>query len=188
MAVLVIGGSGSGAGKTAVGCALIAAMPEFCWLAVKVTPHLHDGGEIFEETGSGDAGAGKDTARYLRAGARRAFLVRAVEGDPAELVREVRRRALECDGLLVESNRVLPELVAGAGEKWISLAVLDDGLGTGKASLTGAVERADGLVLTGGALPERLSLVAGTKPVFSLPDGVWESPELVALVRGRLIR
>jgi len=41
LAVLVIAGSGRGAGKTAVGCALIAALPELSWVAVKVTPHVH---------------------------------------------------------------------------------------------------------------------------------------------------
>lgn len=38
---IVISGSERGAGKTAVGCALIQALPEWAWTAVKITPDLH---------------------------------------------------------------------------------------------------------------------------------------------------
>ena len=51
MAIIVVGGSNRGAGKTALVCGLIAALPEFHWIAVKVTDHDHgQPSPIWEET------------------------------------------------------------------------------------------------------------------------------------------
>jgi hypothetical protein len=41
MAIIVVGGSNSGVGKTSLVCGLIAALPEFQWTAVKITAHSH---------------------------------------------------------------------------------------------------------------------------------------------------
>ncbi len=186
MAVLVVGGSGRGAGKTAVGCALIAAIRELRWAAVKVSPHSHESGEgIREET---DASSPKDTGRYLAAGARRAFLVTA-DSDPMadELIRAVRGRAAECDALLVESNRDLAG-IAGEGEPAVLLAVMDDSWA--KSSLPDTVARADALILTGGGLSQELARELlqkeSRKPVFRLPEGMWCSGELLDFVRAKL--
>jgi hypothetical protein len=74
MAVIIVGGSGRGVGKTALVCGLLAALPEFRWTAVKVTRHAHGQPEpVWEDTGPGSA-EGTDTARYLAAGAERALL------------------------------------------------------------------------------------------------------------------
>jgi hypothetical protein len=186
LAVLVISGSGRGAGKTAVGCALIAAMPELRWAAVKVTPHLHDETlGIWEET---DAGSEKDTGRYLAAGARRAFLVTV---DSASLAEEstlvARERAVQCDAWLIESNRELAEL-APDGERVVRLAVVAGVPEEWKASLRDAVARADGLVLVGGLRMEDLPLEWRGKTTFSLPMGEWTTPKLVAFVRLLLSR
>jgi hypothetical protein len=186
LAVLVVGGSGRGAGKTAVGCALIAAMPELRWAAVKVSPHAHGSGEsIREET---DASSRKDTGLYLAGGARRAFLVTA-DSDPMadELIQAARERAAECDALLVESNRDLSS-IAWEREPMVLLAVMD---GTwAKLSLPDTVARADAFVLTGGALSQELAgeLLQGEsrKPVFRLPEGMWCSGELLDFVRAKL--
>jgi len=182
LAVLVIGGSGRGAGKTAVGCALMAAMPELRWAAVKVSPHAHESGEtIREET---DACSLKDTGRYLAAGARRAFLVIA-DSDPMaeELIRDVRGRAAECDELLVESNRDLAG-IAEEGEPVVLLAVMDGSWA--KSSLPDTVARADALVLTGSALSQELSQQEWREPVFRLPAGSWCSAELLDFIRIKL--
>ena len=77
MAVIVVGGGGRGAGKTALVCGLMRALPEISWTAVKITTHEHGNSTpIWEETAPGDT---TDTARYLAAGARRALLVTAGE-------------------------------------------------------------------------------------------------------------
>ena len=81
MAIIVVGGSTRGAGKTTLVCGLIAALPEFRWTAVKITTHEHGyPTPIWEETHPGDE---TDTARYLAAGAKRAFLATAPVRDQA---------------------------------------------------------------------------------------------------------
>jgi hypothetical protein len=186
VSVLVIAGSGRGAGKTAVGCALIAAMPELRWLAVKVSPHAYVMGQaIWEET---DRNSEKDTGRYLAAGAERAFLVSEVqEGQATTSVAEARARALECDAMLVESNRLVPEVLAKPGEPTVCLAVLAGPEEEWKASLAGFVGRADAVVLTGGLSPEKFASLFGQRPVFSLREGQWSEPDLLRFARGHLI-
>jgi len=181
--VLVVGGGGRGAGKTAVACALMAAMPELRWVAVKVSPHSHglqDG--VWEEQ---DRESEKDTGRYLRAGARRAFLVRGGD-DAGEVVEKVRVLAADCDSGLVESNRVMASAVAKPGEPVVSIAVLAGGEEEWKASLFETAGRIDALVLAGG--PPRTSFdVLEASPVFALEAGKWVNTELIDLIRNRLL-
>lgn len=186
MAVLVVAGSGRGAGKTAVGCALMAAMPEFSWLAVKVSPHRHDVDEqLWEEL---NFRSRKDSGRYLAAGARRAFLVRGVsDSRAAALVLEARGRASLCDALLVESNRIAAGVVGCRGELTVSLAVLAGAESEWKASLRESAGLADVLVLTNGVSPQEFTSPFLGKPVFELAAGEWSVPELVSFVRRRLL-
>jgi hypothetical protein len=63
MAILVVGGSHRGVGKTALVCGLMGALPEYRWIAIKITSDDHcKPTSIFEET---EIGQGTDTARYL---------------------------------------------------------------------------------------------------------------------------
>lgn len=134
MAIIIVGGGGRGAGKTALVCGLMRALPEIAWTAVKVTTHEHghEHGKptpIWEETESGE---GSDTGRYLAAGARRAFLVTtglvtAGEDAPGpgddtlrRIVQQVLRECLPTGGsvkagatpcgVIFESNSVLRHL------------------------------------------------------------------------------
>jgi len=186
VAVLVIAGSGRGAGKTAVGCALIAAMPELSWAAVKVTSHRHDvGEELWEEL---DHGSDKDTGRYLAAGARRAFLISGVSDSQAvELVAEARSQASLCDGLLVESNRISYEMITNQGETAVTIAVLSGEEAEWKPSLRDCAGHVDALVLADGLLTNEFESPFLRKPVFGLSAGEWSVPELVRFVRGRLL-
>src|ERR1035441_8557829 len=102
MAILVVGGSSRGVGKTALVCGLIAALPEFRWTAVKITNHEHGKPEpIWEER---CAGQGSDTARYLAAGAERALLVTARGDDLAALLKELWVKLGPGANVLFESN------------------------------------------------------------------------------------
>lgn len=130
MAIIVVGGGGRGAGKTALVCGLMRALPEIVWTAVKVTTHEHGKPTpIWEETEPGD---GSDTGRYLAAGARRALLVTTglvTAGEDAlgpnddtlgQIVQQVLRECLLSDGsvgagaipcgVIFESNSVLRHL------------------------------------------------------------------------------
>jgi len=186
LAVLVIAGSGRGVGKTAVGCALVAAMPEFSWVAVKVTSHRHDAGEeLWEEL---NFCSDKDTGRYLAAGARRAFLIAGVtDSQAAELVVEARSRTSLCDALLVESNRISAGAVANRGEAAVSIAVLSGEEAEWKPSLRDCAGHVDALVLADGLLTDEFTSPFLRKPVFSLRAGEWSVPELVRFVRSRLL-
>jgi len=185
--VLVICGSGRGAGKTAVGCALIAAMPELLWVVVKVSPHTHEASDgLWEEL---DSRSGKDTGRYLAAGARRSFLVsNAQDLHATDLIVEARARASLCDGLLVESNRVAADVVRHRGEQAVTVAVLAGPEAEWKASLRECAGRVDALVLANGLSPEEFESPFLQKPVFDLAHGQWSVPELVRFVRDRLVR
>ena len=111
MAIVVVGGSGKDVGKTGVVCAVISALREYEWTAVKITGHDYPAGGsnessaalvIREETRAGEE---TDTARFLRAGAKRALLVKRV-GD--EVPMDEIRAALGSDrNVVFESNRIL---------------------------------------------------------------------------------
>jgi hypothetical protein len=138
VAIIVVGGSGRGVGKTALVCGLIAALPEFAWTAVKITSHAHGKPEsIWEETEP--AGQGTDTARYLAAGARRALLVRAPEETfPFRRIQD----ALKLEPhVIFESNRIVNHLKPD-----VCLGVLG-GRGVGaKGSFAAFLGRTDALV------------------------------------------
>ena len=105
MAVIVVGGGGRGAGKTALVCGLIRALPEIDWTAVKITTHEHGkAAPIWEETTPGDT---TDTARYLAAGARRALLVTSGESALGSVVQQLLEEHPAPAGVILESNSIL---------------------------------------------------------------------------------
>lgn len=82
--LLLVAGSGQNVGKTTFICDVIASNPLKKMAAIKVTPHFHAPSPglvpivetsdfcIFEET---DSSSGKDTSRYLRAGAIKSYFI-----------------------------------------------------------------------------------------------------------------
>src|SRR5580692_1636836 len=105
MAILVAGGGHRGVGKTALVCGLIAALPEYQWMAVKITSDDHGKpGPVWEET---EAGQGTDTARYLAAGAARAFLITASGDEMEKRLAELERILGSEQSVIYESNRVV---------------------------------------------------------------------------------
>ena len=63
MAIIVVGGSNRGVGKTTMVCGLIAALPEYRWNAVKITTHNHP--QPVSQGGS-KAADGKPRAPFFR--------------------------------------------------------------------------------------------------------------------------
>src|SRR6202522_3566091 len=104
MAVIVIGGHTRNIGKTSVVSALISAMPDKCWTAIKITQFGHGvcsaHGEpcdcetadhsiaVSEER---DPASGTDSSRYLAAGAARSLWVRTRQGNLAEAMPRLRK-------------------------------------------------------------------------------------------------
>jgi len=186
MAVLVIAGSGRNAGKTAVGCELMQALQEFCWTAVKITPHAHSTVAPVKE--EWDTACEKDTGRYLAAGAKRAFLIQG-EASSENVVNSLCSiRTSDCSGqgLLVESNRIAPESIAWDGERSLCIALLNGQSDQWKASLPERAAHAHALVLTGGFCCDELPVELRRKRAFQMIPGQWTSPELVSFVRRSL--
>lgn len=199
MALIVVGGHTRNIGKTSVVAGLIAAMPGLRWSAFKITQFGHgvcsaNGAPCDCETADHtlaisqerDAASGTDSSRYLSAGALRSFWVRTRQGQLAEAMPRLRREFAQSDNVIVESNSILRFLRPD-----LFLSVLDAGTADFKLSARSYLDRADGIILTGGELdaaawPEvSLKLVAKAR-FFHGRDGAYCSPELIAFVRQRM--
>jgi hypothetical protein len=176
MAIVVVGGSGRGVGKTALVCGLIAALPEFRWTAIKITRHAHGQPQpVWEET---VLGQGTDTARYLTAGAERALLVTAEPEALEQIVRPLLQpRREQQKNLILESNSILrllqPDLCLG----------VEGAAGTAcKPSFGLVMERADALVTQA----DRDGMEAGASPRFHLAAMERISSEMLRWIHERL--
>ncbi len=180
MAIIVVGGGGRGAGKTALVCGLIRALPEISWIAVKITTHDHGKpAPIWEETAPGQW---TDTARYLAAGARRALLVTAgaMGSDEVALgpiVQQILRECPATGGVIFESNSVLghvrPDVCfCAATSPWAEM----------KASYDLLLEHADAMVELAG----HDHMIEAEKITFRLAAMERVSPVMVDWMRERL--
>ena len=206
MAVIVVGGHSRSVGKTSVVAGLVSAMPDYRWLAIKVTQYGHGvcsaNGEpcdcqpgsdehewaITEER---DRRGESDTSRYLVAGAKRVLWVRTRQGMLAEAMPRLRERIaeaeLECDHVILESNSVMrfvrPELY---------LTVLDFATADFKPSAREMLDRADAVLLheeSRALIPnwKDVSLkMLEHKRVFAIRHGDYVTPEVVQFVRQRI--
>ncbi|MGO9325411.1 MAG: hypothetical protein ACLP07_12695 [Terracidiphilus sp.] len=175
MAIIVVGGGGRGAGKTALVCGLMRALPEIPWTAVKITTHEHGkAAPIWEETTPGNT---TDTARYLAAGARRALLVAATESALGSIVQQLLDEHPRPAGVIFESNSVLghvrPEVcLCASSSPWTEL----------KASSDLLLEHADAMVELAG----HDHIVEAEKITFRLAAMERVSPVMLVWVRERL--
>jgi hypothetical protein len=175
MATIVVGGSGKGVGKTALVCGLIAALPEFAWTAVKVTSHEYGKLEpVWEET---EAGPATDTARFLVAGARRAFLITATEAELPQRLADLTAKLDAGAHLIFESNRILQHLVPD-----LYLAVAGAANEAFKTSYREAAHHTSARVVPGACDV----VVDGAIPLFQLAALESVSTEMQRWVRGRL--
>ena len=163
--VIVVGGHTRSIGKTQLVCDVISAFPQANWIAGKITQYGHgvcaQNGEncdcapdehicaIDWET---RADTGKDSSRFLAAGARRSFWLRTKQGFLAEglpLLRTALLQAREAGApepppVIVESNSLLQFLKPS-----LYFAVVDPTKEDFKDSARAALDRADALVLRG---------------------------------------
>jgi hypothetical protein len=175
MAIIVVGGSGRGAGKTALICGIVRALPEIPWTAIKITSHAHGKPPpIWQETVAGD---GSDTARYLAAGARRALLVTASEDALGPIVQQVLRECLPPAGAIFESNSVLRCLRPD-----LCLAAASSLKGEHKPSYELVEQRMDAMVELAG----HDHIVEAEKITFRLASMERVSPTMVEWLRERL--
>jgi hypothetical protein len=184
MAIVVIGGSARGVGKTTLVCGLITALPEWSWMAVKITSHVHGKAQpVWEEK---EPGQGTDTARFLAAGAQRAFLLTAPEISDLEPV--FHQLHAECgtdSNLIIESNRIL-DIVRPA----LCLMVQGDAdPANHKLSFRQALRMADAIVVRADANRDLSEAWVGERasgPMFRLASFECISPEMRSWVEQRL--
>ena len=162
-------------------------MPEFQWVAVKVTPHLHglqDG--LTEER---ELESAKDTGRYLRAGAMRSYLYSAPQTltGYGDFLREISRQVPAATAWLIESGGIEREILEEIAGPVVSLAVVSGDAAEWKPSLASRLSFIDALLLTKGLLTEQLSPRFCIRRSFGLPEGEWVTAELLAFVRERLL-
>jgi hypothetical protein len=241
MAIIVVGGSNRGVGKTALVCGLIAALPEYRWNAVKITTHDHkqpvspgransaEGPDskisrtlrspsfrqIFEKKQGEPAGNTEpaasnpiwedtvpgeetDTARYLAAGAARALLVSAPDGELSGPLDQLWPRFGRGTNMIFESNSVVhhvrPDvclLIHAVAERALPLPER-------KPSFIAALRHVDAMVSHARAdeiIPEGLCLALPEldveqplkpRPIFHLRRLEQISPEMLEWVRHRL--
>lgn len=256
MAIIVVGGSNKGVGKTALVCGLIAALPEYRWAAVKISSHMHtqavsrglgergpsDSAEGANSTSAQPSRAASfrqvfarrmnergntgdpmdapianstpvpvpaqeliweesvvseetDTGRYLAAGAARALLVFAVDGDLSDALNQLWPRFGRGSNLIFESNSVAHHVSADACVLIHAVAERALPLPARKPSFLAALRHADALVAHAGAdkvIPDGLCLAGGDqvqpspRPIFHLQVLEQVSPEMLAWLRLRL--
>jgi hypothetical protein len=201
MAIVVIGGHSRSVGKTSVVAALIAALPEFRWTAMKITQYGHGicsaNGQACdcatsdhswaiteEKNRAGDS----DTSRFLAAGAARVWWVRTEQGRLAEAMPIVREKFTNAENVIVESNSILKFVRPD-----VYLTVLDPSTPDFKSSAREFLDRASAAILheakSGKPAWKDVSLkpVAG-KPIFRITAPPYVTPEIVEFVRERLSR
>jgi hypothetical protein len=200
MRLVVVGGHTRNIGKTALAADLIRALPELAWTAVKLTlfGHQfcsdHSGGcecaprgravAIDEEV---DRSSGTDTSRFLAAGARRAWWLRARRDRLAEALPVLREALAGAGNVIIESNSLV-----GFERPDLYLVVLDPRRVDFKSSALRFLDRADAAVLRAPydgkaweGVPEGLLRRIVT---FTQPPGAPLPEELVALVRKRILK
>jgi hypothetical protein len=162
MSLVVVGGHTRNIGKTSVVAGLIEALPHYNWTAMKITQHGHGicsaVGEpcdcaveydhpyaITEETAPGST----DSARFLAAGARRAFWLRTAVGQLGNAAAVIREIVDSSENTIVESNSIMqfwkPDLY---------IVVLDFQTPDFKDSALRYLDRADCLVTAGQGDPQ----------------------------------
>ena len=198
MRYLVVGGHARGVGKTALVVDLIRAFPEAGWTAVKISPHGHGAWPEHAATGEKPSAAtgfvlhedmarGGQTggSRYLVAGARRSFWLRAREGHLAQGMAMLGRALEGAETVILESNAVLEVL-----RPQLYLMVLDPSVSEFKASARRWLGSVDAFISRGpiGEAGWRgiSGQVPGSKPVFEQRLGERLPEGLLLLIRKRL--
>jgi len=191
MAIIAVGGSTRGAGKTTLVCGLIAALAEFRWVAVKISTDEHGLPKpIWEEK---QPGWGSDTARYLSAGASRAFLASAAVGahsdepDLPALLDELWPHFGRGTNFIFESNSIAHHVRADVCLMIHAIPGRELPLPERKPSFVAAVGLADAMVALAQqdeVMPDGLCLLGQEpKPIFHLADLGRISPPLLAWLR-----
>lgn len=190
MALIVVGGQTKHVGKTTLICNIIRSFPEVSWIAVKISPHVHDpvGKTRVLESDSGwviseqcSRGVESDTARFIEVGAARSLLLYSTQESLAEACSRLKTHLTHAQHVIVESSGALRFLRSD-----LALLVLSPGSSDFKSSAINQLSKFDAVLVK---QAERAKVGEGLRqvPTFELkPDGL--STELIALLKRVLAR
>lgn len=191
MKTVVVGGHSRNIGKTSVVAGIVAALRDRSWTAVKITQYGHGicsasnqpcacsieepdcPYAISEEQ---DRSGRSDSARFLKAGARRSLWVRTRIGRLGLAMPALREALAGEENVIIESNSVLAFL-----QPDLFLVVFDPAVKDFKDSARQFLARADAFILLDDVRPP----LEG-KPVFRARRGEYITPEIVAFVTQHL--
>lgn len=181
MALILVGGQAKHVGKTTLVCNIISAFPQLGWSAAKVTNHKHEvtGCELRLRSGRWSiweqrmASDQNDTSRFLKAGAKKAYLLRAEDPDLMDGWKTLRTIVSEKD-VIVESSRAASFLDAD-----LFLMMLDDSRSDFKASSLQQLEKVNAFLWKDPPGVPKLELGKNAN-IPALRDGV--DPRLVTLI------
>lgn len=189
MAIVVVGGHTRNIGKTSVVAGLIASLPQMEWTAFKVTQFGHGicsaNGEpcdcetdahTVSVTEEHSASSGTDSARFLAAGAVRAYWVRTRQGQLAEAMPRVRTELARAKNAILESNSIVRFLKLD-----LYLTVLDPAIQDFKPSAQYFLDRADAVLWSG----RRSECEAIQSHPSQEPEGWGTQIALLQLVRNK---
>jgi molybdopterin-guanine dinucleotide biosynthesis protein len=203
MKLVMVGGHTRNIGKTSVVEGIIRSLPRFNWTAVKITQFGHGvcsvNGEScdcavsehqFSITEERDSGTGRDTARFLVAGARRSLWVRTKQGELFTALPSLRKRIESDEFVIVESNSLRRFM-----NPTIYFQVLDISNADFKASARQFFDLSDAYVLVSRPDAEPVSAnavllareVQKNKPCFTVNENErFISEEVIAFVRAKV--
>lgn len=180
--LVVVGGQGRKVGKSAVVAALIRALPEAGWTAIKISAHAHGasgGYELREETSP----SATDSGRCLRAGAVRAFWLHGPPESLGDSVPQLTRLIAAARNTIIESNSVLDYLSPD-----LYLLVVAPGNADWKGSARRHLDRADAFIISGPGSSTSAPLLPRNKPRFLVAAPDYHSEALAEFVAARLTR
>ena len=198
MSLIIIGGHSRNVGKTSVVAGIISALPEFKWLAMKITQYGHGvcsgngqscdcatASHTWAVTEERDRSGKSDTSRFLAAGAARVWWARTQQGHLGEALPAIRRLLAGSRNTILESNSILKFLRPD-----LYITVLDPATSDFKRSAQEFLDRAHAVLVhknEGAPAWEGVSLkpVVG-RPVFYIAPPRYVTQELVEFVRNAL--
>lgn len=179
--LVIVGGQCRQVGKSSLVVDLIRAHPERRWTAVKITPYAVEGCPLkgrrcgcasFEHTVAireeKNRRSGSDTARFLSAGAKRAWWVQTKAGRLSDGLPQIEKALARAADVIIESDALVK-----FWEAELFLIVLDPRRADFKASARAVAPFADGFVLRSPDFGRGLGPVApdDARPRFLHPLG-----------------
>ncbi len=104
--LIIVGGHSRNVGKTAVISAVLRSMQPSSWTAVKISSHCHEG--ILDAIEEKDPASSNQGARYLIAGARKAWLICGPDEKLPSVANRIQQMLAAGENVIVESNRLVP--------------------------------------------------------------------------------